>query len=104
MAASEDACYQGHCSIEVDHHVYMDQACSIDTGDFGLSFHSRSKYFAYVISADDEGHYRSTWNGVEAESHAMDDLGIVNQVGDCWVGTNSKICVSKKEQIKCNDK
>ena len=97
---AKDECFKGKCSLEVDGHQYFSGECRIDTGDFGLQFSGKSKYFA-SISHEDNGDI-GYWNGKSAESHADDDLGELKKLGECWVNQHAKICIIKKVSRKCD--
>jgi hypothetical protein len=83
--------------IAVDDRTFLNGTCNIEVrpgGSFtvGVGDKSRSKYFAYVQvdHAMDSG--QGYWNGLEAESHAHEDLGMLKKKGACWQNARARIC------------
>ncbi|MEA2880451.1 MAG: hypothetical protein QOF14_5647 [Hyphomicrobiales bacterium] len=88
--------FLGKCLLAVDGKTYVKGICRIDRtvgGSFsiGTGMRTRAKYFAYV-SVEPSGQAQGYWNGVEAESHAHDSLGVLMRQGACWVNERAKIC------------
>ena len=64
----------------------------------GVGETSRSDYFAYVlIDPDAPGVASATWNGVEAESHAHEQLGNLHRQGGCWVNERARCALGVLE-------
>lgn len=87
----------GRCLIVVESRTYLKGRCDIAIqagGSFtvGVSDTSRSEHFAYVGIADDATRARGSWNGVDADSHAGSDLGILKRKGACWRNSHAKVC------------
>lgn len=83
--------------MEVDHRIYLQSQCNIETagpnGSFsiGTGQATRSRYFAYV-QIDGAGSGKGYWNGPTGESHAGDDLGGLTRSGACWQSERAKVC------------
>lgn len=92
--------FMGDCLLEVDRRAYLDGPCKIEMKQgenlivFGVGETERSsKYVAYVfLEPDTPGVARRYWNGVEAASHAHDELGPLSKDGECWVNDRAKVC------------
>ncbi|MDH3031446.1 hypothetical protein [Methylobacterium fujisawaense] len=90
----------GDCYLSVGSRTYLDGSCNIDLspgGSFsiGAGERRRSRYFAMVNINESDGTALAYWNGVDAESHAHDDLGTVVRRGGCWVNSRAKVCAWK---------
>ncbi|KLK94144.1 hypothetical protein AA309_05450 [Microvirga vignae] len=90
--------FKGKCRLEVDGRIYMDSRCSITRGaqdgsfSIGTGETAREKYFAFVQVDPETGMGSGYWNGVEAESHAHEDLGTLVRKGACWVNDRARVC------------
>jgi hypothetical protein len=87
----------GRCMIAVDDRTFLNGTCNIEVrpgGSFtvGAGEKSRSKYFAYVQVDHATGSGQGYWNGIEAESHAHEDLGMLKKNGACWQNARARIC------------
>jgi hypothetical protein len=87
----------GRCLIVVQRHTYLKGTCNIGIesgGSFkvGVGEQSRSKYFAYVMLDAGPENARGYWNGVDADDHAHEDLGLLKRKGGCWSNARAKVC------------
>ena len=85
------------CTLRVDGRTYLEGPCNVDIGSggsfsIGAGENTRSRYFAYVNIDKATGIAQGYWNGVEAESHAHDDLGQLTREGACWVNNRARVC------------
>ena len=88
---------EGRCLIAVDGGTQLNGRCNIEIradGSFtvGVGDKSRSKYFAYVDLDGGTDLAHGYWNGIEAESHAHEDLGMLKKNGACWQNARARIC------------
>ena len=88
---------EGRCLIAVDGRTFLNSRCNIEIrpgGSFtvGAGDKSRSKYLAQVDVDGSAGSGNGYWNGVEAEGHAHEALGVLKKKGACWLGARAKIC------------
>jgi len=85
----------GRCTLQVDGRTYLNGSCSIDV-DAGGSFSigaANNGWFAFVsVDSDHPGTALGYWNGIEAESHAHDNLGVLTKQGACWTNSRAKVC------------
>lgn len=83
------------CLLVVEGKTYISGSCEFesidDQGGFSIN---GGKYFAYVNA--DASSARGSWNGVSAESHAHDDLGLMKRNGDCWTSDKAIACAFTK--------
>jgi hypothetical protein len=101
-APTPSAAEEGRCLIIVDGRTYLKGTCNIRIspgGSFtvGVDDERRSEHFAYV-SLDGAGIARGSWNGVDAESHAHDELGTLVRKGACWQNARARICAWRRER------
>lgn len=88
----------GKCFLRVHGKIFLNAICNVemnpDDGSFsiGTGEQNSSKYFAFVNIDPEKGVARGYWNGVEAESHAHEDLGILVRKGACWENKRAKVC------------
>ena len=89
---------RGRCTLQVDGKSYINGPCDIDMqqgGSFQISpVIKRGTYFATVQIDKDAGNAMGFWNGVNAESHAHDELGTLVRQGACWVNSRAKVCAT----------
>ena len=95
-ASSPAVAFPGKCLLSVDGKTYLKGICRIDlTGDGSFSIAGlslRAKHFAIVSVDKAAGQAQGYWNGVEAERHAHDDLGVMTRQGGCWKNERARIC------------
>ena len=93
-AMSSAQAFPGKCRLTVDGKTYLNGICKIDMssdGSFSIAGLDR-RYFAYVSVNKADGRAIGYWNGVDAESHAHDNLGYLVRKGGCWSNDRAAIC------------
>lgn len=84
------------CSLAIDGKVYINKICNGEfekDGSFtiGAGQTKGDRYFVYM-NHNDNGTMTGYWNGIEAESHASEPLGILSKSGRCWANVHAHIC------------
>jgi hypothetical protein len=97
VAATSAWADEGRCLIAVDGRTFLKGRCNIQIGSggsftVGVSDQSRSEHFAYVALDRGADAAFGYWNGVAAESHADEHLGLLKRKGACWSNSRAKIC------------
>jgi len=80
-------------------HVYMKASCRIDTGEFGIQFSGKSKFFASILNED--GIYYGVLEWCRGRESCNDELGALQQAGDCGGGNSAALCSEAKAR-KCD--
>lgn len=96
--------FRGHCLIEVDLRLWLDETCTIGVDIEGVQVGiegpapelSASPYFAMLSRSNAES-WRAVWN--EGESHAHTHLGAVTQNGACFSSGRVYVCVGEAARI-----
>ena len=86
----------GECVLKVDGKTHIDGPCAIllgKTGYFGV-YGLTNDYFSFVSPSNGIGD--GSWNGVEQESHAHEDLGTLVRDGGCWSNRRATVCAWTK--------
>jgi hypothetical protein len=91
--------FEGKCVLEVDGYIYLSNNCNVERWDGGFSIGAgngtRSRYFAYLTIDPTGATARGFWNGVQAEGHAGEDIGVLVPDRGCWKNSRARICASK---------
>lgn len=81
------------CELTIAGHTYIKDICDfrdIGDGDGSFVITSENGFFAYANKVGDQ--MRGSWNGIHKDSHAHDDLGMLNREGACWVNETARVC------------
>ena len=81
------------CELTIAGHTYIDGPCeftSIGDGDGSFIITGENGFFAYANRAGSQ--MRGSWNGVYKDSHAHDELGMLDRDGACWVNQTARVC------------
>ena len=92
MAAGAAYAKDARCELTISGKTWIDGPCQFESlGDDG-SFTATSPdgYFAYANKDGDQ--MRASWNGEYKESHAHDNLGLLDRDGACWVNDTVRLC------------
>jgi hypothetical protein len=89
------------CSLAVNGKVYINKICNGEfekDGSFTLGAGQKKadRYFVYM-NKNDDGTMTGYWNGIEAQSHASDQLGILSKHGRCWANAHAQGCAISGE-------
>lgn len=81
------------CELTVDGQKLIDGKCEftpIGDGDGSFIITGDNGYFAYANR--DGSQMRGSWNGLDKDSKAHWDLGMLDRDGACWVNRSARVC------------
>lgn len=81
------------CELTVQGEKLIDGPCEftpIGNGDGSFIITGENGYFAYANRDGDQ--MKGSWNGHYKDSHAHDDLGMLDRDGACWVNEIARVC------------
>lgn len=93
LAAGAAHAKSAKCELTIAGETYIDGPCefeSLGSGDGSFMFSAENGFFVYANRDGEQ--MRGSWNGVYKDSHAHDDLGMLNRDGACWVNQTARVC------------
>lgn len=92
LAAGAAHAKPAQCELTIAGHTYIDGPCDFrSTGEDGsFVITSDNGFFAAANKRGDQ--MVGYWNGVYKDSHAHDDLGMLDRDGACWVNQTARVC------------